>query len=227
MAEPDLLEGGGEDRARRLPAVPSGVRRAGTAVAVTAVGAALLASYWTSSPASERPSPREADVPRAAASANAAAAALADVQLILSAEAQRDRLIRDVPDSFRDAAGRASAMRHGRTPGNFFLALAYVRTLYGTVVLGEPGEPFVNRGPVLWEPAEFRRYAAPGHGDMSRLLDSFLAVDAKLHEGQPADFSDGAFRAARLLGSSHREATSVARVYEVLDGSGVRQGLPN
>jgi hypothetical protein len=148
------------------------------------------------------------------------------VQLRLFAVAQRDALVRDVPDRFRDAAGRASALRGGRTPGNFFLAVAYVRTLYGTVLVGTPGERLVVRGPVQWDPADFRKYADSQHRDISKVLDSFLAVDRALHRGNSRGFS-GAYAAARTLGMTAREARSVAHIYRILDGHGVRDDLPN
>jgi hypothetical protein len=219
-----LARGDDEQPVRRWPALSPLVRRTASALLVVAVAVAVLASVRTSAP----PDPAaDGPVPDRRTSADLGAAARSDVQLALSAAAQRDRLIRDVPASFRDAAGLASAMRDGRTPGNFFLALAYVRTLYGTVVVGTPGEPFVNRGPVQWDPAEFRRYADSAHRDVSSLLDSFLAVDAALHRHDTVDFSDGAYLPARTLGLSRAEARSIAQVYEVLDGAGVRDGLPN
>ena len=150
----------------------------------------------------------------------------ADVELGLSTLAQRYTLIRDVPELFRVAAGEASAMRNGRTPGNFFLALAYERSLYGSVYIGTSRQDFVNRGPVRWHPIDFRRYADPEHGDITAALDSFLAIDTALHRGRQPDFSRGAFGPARLLGLNEGEATSIADVYAVLDGAGVRQGLP-
>jgi hypothetical protein len=149
------------------------------------------------------------------------------VQLRFSAIGQRETRIRDVPTSYRDAAGQASAIRGGRTPGNFFLALAYQRTWYGELLTGSEGERYVPYGPLQWDPIEFRRYADPAHRDISAVLDSFLAIDAALHTAGRVDFSTGAFGPARRLGLDRAQAVSLAKIYDSLDGWGVRAGLPN
>ena len=140
MAAPDLLEGGSPDRPS--PRLPQSVRRVGSSlvvlVAVIAVGMSLLSSP------SNPPAPAASPLP----SVDESAAAQADVELELFSVAQRYALIRDVPDSYRDAAGLASAMRGGRTPGNFFLAVAYERVRYGELLTGSEGERYVPRGPV-------------------------------------------------------------------------------
>ena len=225
--EPDLLEGGRPEGrgATLLPGagLPPVVWRIGSALLAVAVAVGLWTSY-RSNP--EQPAPEPAAT--AAPSVDMQAADRADVELGLSTLAQRYSLIRDVPEAFRVAAGQASAMRNGRTPGNFFLALAYERSLYGTVYIGTSRQDFVNRGPVRWHPKDFRRYADPEHRDITAALDSFLAIDTALHRGgREPDFSRGAFGPARLLGLNKGEATSIADIYAVLDGSGVREGLPN
>ena len=118
-------------------------------------------------------------------------------------------------------------MRGGRTPGNFLLALAYQRTWYGELLTGSEGVRYVPFGPLQWEPTEFRRYADPAHGDISDVLDSFLAIDAALHRGGRSDFSNGASGPARQLGLDPEEARSIDEIYDVLDGWGVRAGLPH
>ena len=131
------------------------------------------------------------------------------------------------PASYREAAGQASALRGGRTPGNFFLALAYQRTWYGELLTGSEGVRYLPFGPLQWEPTEFRRYADPAHRDITDVLDSFLAIDAALHTGGRPDFSSGASGPARQLGLDPAEARSIDEIYDVLDGWGVRAGLPN
>jgi hypothetical protein len=168
-----------------------------------------------------------AQPPAASASVDLRAADQADVEVRLSGTAQREARIRDVPASYRDAAGQASALRGGRTPGNFFLALAYQRTWYGELLTGSEGERYVPFGPLQWEPAEFRRYADPAHRDITDVLDAFLAIDTALHTGQQPDFSNGAVGPARKLGLARAEAKSIGEIYDVLDGWGVRAGFPN
>jgi hypothetical protein len=225
MTEPDVLEGGGpEARGRRVPfRVPSAVWRVASPLAALAVVAAVVGSQV----ATNRSTPPPPVASASTGSADDAPVGRADVELRLLAVSQRDALIRDVPTSYRDSAGLASAMRGGRTPGNFFLALAYGRTLYGYLLVTTPGETLTNRGPVQFEPGDFLKYADPEHPDVHKVLDSFLAVDTKLNRGHPADFSDGAFGPARLFGMDTREAQSIADIYDILDGAGVRDGLPN
>ena len=216
MDQPDLLEDGRSNA--RGPRIPPVVWRFAWLVVLVAGVAAVVTSRASEDPATLRPSVAPTDL---------RAAEQADVQLRLSATAQREARIRDVPDCYREAAGRASALRGGRTPGNFFLALAYQRTWYGELLTGSEGERYVPFGPLQWEPTEFRRYTDRGHRDITDALDSFLAIDAALHSGERADFSTGAAGPARQLGLEPAEARSIAEIYDVLDGWGVRAGLPN
>ena len=155
------------------------------------------------------------------------AAEQADVEVGLSGIAQREARIRDVPAAYREAAARASAMHGGRTPGDFFLALAYQRTWYGELLTGSEGVRYVPFGPVQWDPTEFRRYADPAHRDITDVLDSFLAVDNALHNAHRPDFSHGAFGPSRQLGMERAEARSIGEIYDVLDGWGARAVCPN
>ena len=82
-------------------------------------------------------------------------------------------------------------------------------------------------GPLQWEPTEFRKYADREHRDITDALDSFLAIDAALHTSGRADFSTGAAGPAQQLGLEPAEARSIDEIYDVLDGWGVRAGLPN
>jgi hypothetical protein len=189
-------------------------------VVLVTVATWVVTTHSSGGPATARP-------PVASASADVRAAEQADVEVRLSGTAQREARIRNVPASYRDAAGQASALRGGRTPGNFFLALAYQRTWYGELLTGSEGERYVAFGPLQWEPSEFRRYADPAHRDITEVLDSFLAIDAALHSRARPDFSTGAFGPARQLGLDRGQSASIAEIYELLDGSGVREGLPN
>ena len=136
------------------------------------------------------------------------------------------RVSATLPAFYREAAARASALRGGRTPGDFFLALAYQRTWYGELLTGSEGERYVPFGPLQWEPTEFRRYADPAHRDITVVLDSFLAIDAALHSRARPDFSTGAFGPARQLGLDRGQSASIAEIFELLDGSGVREVCP-
>jgi hypothetical protein len=214
MDQPDLLED--ERSPARGPRIPPVV----WIVVLVAVAAWVVTSRSAEGPPTARP-------PVASASADARAAEQADVEVRLSGTAQREARIRDVPASYREAAGEASALRGGRTPGNFFLALAYQRTWYGELLTGSEGVRYVPFGPLQWEPAEFRKYADPAHRDITDALDSFLAIDAALHTGGRPDFSNGASGPARQLGLDPAEARSVGEIYDALDGWGVRAGLPN
>lgn len=216
MTDPDLLVAGADDARRR--AVSPFVRRVGWLAALLVAGVVVATS-----PLSGSATPEKQPDPDSSSAADVAAVE----PPMLSVDAARDALARDVPETFRDAAGAASAMRGGRTPGNFFLAVAYTRTLYGAAFEPETGEPLVARGPVQWDPQDFRRYDAPGNRDIRSVLDSFLALDRAVHQGRRADFSNGAFGPARRLGMTTSEARTVAEVYDVLDGYGVRDALPN
>jgi hypothetical protein len=218
MDLPDLIEDGRSDASgpRILPVV----WRVTWLVVVVAVAAWVVTSRSSEDPSATRP-------PVASASADVRAAEQADVEVRLSGTAQREAHIRDVPASYRDAASRASALRGGRTPGNFFLALAYQRTWYGELLTGSEGVRYAPYGPLQWDPTEFRRYADSAHRDITDVLDSFLAVDTALHDGRRPDFSAGATGPARQFGLDATEAESVGEIYDVLDGWGVRAGLPN
>jgi len=218
MDQPDLLEDGRSHA--RGPRFPPVVWRVTWLVVFVAVAAWLVTTRSPEGPSTSRP-------PAESASADVRAAERADVEVRLSGIAQREARIRDVPASYRDAAGLASALRDGRTPGNFFLALAYQRTWYGELLTGSEGVRYAPFGPLQWEPTEFRRYAHSAHRDITQVLDSFLAIDAALHTGGRPDFSTGAFGPARQLGLAPAEARSIGEIYEVLDGWGVRAGLPN
>ncbi len=218
MDPPDLLEDGRSPA--RGPRIPPAVWRvAWLIVLVTAVAWVVTSRSTDGAPT--------AGPPVASASADVRAAEQADVEVWLSGTAQREARIRDVPASYRDAAGQASAMRGGRTPGNFFLALAYQRTWYGELLTGSEGLRYVPFGPLQWEPTEFRRYADPGHRDITDVLDSFLAIDTALHAGGRPDFTHGVLGPARQLGLDPAEARSIDEIYDVLDGWGVRAGMPN
>jgi hypothetical protein len=216
MDQPDLLDDGRSDA--RGPRIPPVLWRAWPVVLLV-VAAGLVTSRWSDAPPVP-PSP-------AASPSVGQPAARSAITSAIFAVSQRNARIRDVPARYRDAASLASAIRDGRTPGNFFLALAYDKTLYGELLVQSVALTFVNIGPVQWSHAEFDAYADPAHRDISKPLDSFLAVDTALHLGHEPDFSTGAFGPARLLGMSVDEAQAVAAIYDILDGSGVREALPN
>jgi hypothetical protein len=113
-------------------------------------------------------------------------------------------------------------MHGGRTPGDFFLAVAFHRTWYGELLTGSEGVRYAPFGPVQWDPTEFRRYADPAYRDITGVLDSFLAIDNALHSTHRPDFSKGAFEPARQLGMERGVARSISEIYDVLDGWGVR-----
>jgi hypothetical protein len=225
MTEPDLIEGGRpEAREPRVRLrVPQLVWRVASTLAVLVVVAVVVSSQVSTS----EPTPRPVRSPSGTAAPDDVSLGGADADRRILAISERNALIRNVPKAYRDAAGQASAIRGGRTPGNFFLALAYGRTLYGYLLVTTPGETLRNRGPVQWAPGEFPKYADPQHPDVHKVLDSFLAVDTKLNRGHTADFSEGAFGPAKLFGMDTREAQSIADIYDILDGAGVRDGLPN
>jgi hypothetical protein len=218
MDLPELLEDGRSHA--RLPRIPSALWRVGWAAALLVVAGWVVTSHGSQLPSTPRPATTSASV-------DAFAAEQADTEVALFAVAQRNALIRDVPDRYRDAAARASAMRGDRTPGNFFLALACERTLYGDLLVRPAALAYTELGPVQWKRAQFDQYAEPGHRDVSKALDSFLAVDTALHRDHDPDFSTGALQPARILGMDVEEARSVADIYDILDGSGVRERLPN
>jgi hypothetical protein len=220
MDQPDLLDDGRSDA--RGPRIPPALWRAWPVV-VLAVAVGLVTSRWSDAP----PTPAPPAASPSVGVPTGKQAARSDIQVALFALSQRNAHIRDVPARYRDAASRASAMRDGRTPGNFFLALAYDKTLYGELLVQSVALTFVEIGPLQWSHAEFDAYADPAHRDISKPLDSFLAVDTALHLGHDPDFSAGAFGPARLLGMNVEEAQAVAAIYDILDGSGVREAMPN
>ncbi|MDQ1642539.1 MAG: hypothetical protein QOJ90_1890 [Actinomycetota bacterium] len=218
MTRPELLEAGRPDSpGPRLPfrLPPAALRVGSWAIALTVV-VTVVASHRSAPPP-----------PLTVA---AAADADPDAMLRWMALEQRNASIRAVPSPYRDAAGLVSTMRGGRTPANFFLALAYARTQYGARLVGRSGGGIANYvyvGPVQWQPSDFAKYADPMHRNSEQILDSFLAVETELHSGPAPDFSDGAFEPATLLGLDTREAQSLADIYDILDGAGVREGLPS
>ena len=211
MDQPDLLDDGRSDA--RRPRIPPVLWRAWPVI-VLVVAAGLVTSRWSDAPSAQPPSASSPSVSKQAARS--------DITSALFAVSQRNAHIRDVPARYRDAASLASAMRDGRTPGNFFLALAYEKTLYGELLVRSVALTFVDIGPVQWSHAEFDAYADPAFRDISKPLDSFLAVDTALHLGHDPDFSAGAFGPARLLGMNVDEAQAVAAIYDVLNGAGIR-----
>jgi hypothetical protein len=222
MTRPELLEAGRPDSpGPRLPfRLPPAALRVGSWVIALTVVVTVVASHRSAPPQPAPPRPAVAE----------RAAGDPDATLRWMVMEQRTATIRAVPSPYRDAAGLASAMRGGRTPANFFLALAYARTQYGALLVGRSGGGIANYvyvGPVQWQPTDFEKYADPMHRDPWQILDSFLAVETALHSGPAPDFSEGAFGPARLLGLDTREAQSVADIYDILDGAGVREGLPS
>ncbi len=129
-------------------------------------------------------------------------------------EAQRAQ-IRAVPADYRDAARRASQLTNGRVPAEFFLALAYNRTLYGAMLTGAATRPYVGRGPVQWDLREFASVAEPGQRDAAKPLDSFLAVAAVLRRAG-AGKHDDAFTLSLLFGSTPDQARADAEAFDVL-----------
>jgi hypothetical protein len=213
MDLPDLLEDG-RSHARK-PRTSPAIGRVAWPIVGLAFAVWLAASFWSDVPSTPRS-------PQPPAPVDVREAGHADVEALLFGAAQREARIRDVPASYRDAAARASAMHGGRTPGDFFLALAFHRTWYGELLTGSEGVRYAPFGPVQWEPTEFRRYADPAYRDITAVLDSFLAVDNALHATHRPDFSKGAFGPARQLGMERGVARSIAQIYDVLDGWGVR-----
>jgi hypothetical protein len=213
MDPPDLLEDGRPHA--RTPGIAPTVGRVGWSIVALAFAVWVATSFWHDVPSTPRS-------PHPSASVDVREAAQTDVDAVLSLAAQREAHIRDVPASYRDAAARASAMHGGRTPGDFFLALAFHRTWYGELLTGSEGERYAPFGPVQWDPTEFRRYADPAHRDITDVLDSFLAVDNALYTTHRPDFSNGAFGPSRQLGMERAVALSIGEIYDVLDGWGVR-----
>ena len=209
----DVLEDG-RSHARK-PRISPTVGRVVWSIVALAFAVWLATSFWYDVPATPRS-------PNPSASVDVRAAQPANVDALLSGAAQREARIRDVPTAYRDAAARASAMHGGRTPGDFFLALAFHRTWYGELLAGSEGVRYAPYGPVQWDPTEFRRYADPAHRDITDVLDSFLALDNALHTTHRPDFSNGAFGPARQLGMERAAARSIGEIYDILDGWGVR-----
>lgn len=227
MREPaDHLEHGGPE-----PAVPRGrpaLWRAGSALAVAGAIAVLVTSAPTilAGPPTGSPPPAATTAPSPSRARGAAPDTMSELQAMSDrSRAQQSRLalIEAVPPAYRRAAERASALGHGRTPAAFFLALAFNRTLYGALLRGDTGRSFASRGPVQWQPADFRRFAAPGHADPAVPLDAFLAVDAALNRAGPPDFSQGAYSAALTLGATPEHARADDETFAVLSAARERQ----
>ncbi|MEP6760926.1 MAG: hypothetical protein ABJA93_06135 [Sporichthyaceae bacterium] len=208
MDLPDVLEDG-RSHALKLRISPS-LSRIAWPILFVAVAVWVASSHLYGDP-STAPSPHPS------ASLDVREAEHAAVGAGLSVAAEREARIVDVPAAYRDAAARASAMHGGRTPGDFFLALAFHRTWYGELLSGSEGVRYAPFGPVQWDPTEFGRYADPSHRDINDVLDSFLAIDNALHNGHRPDFSNGAFGPSRQLGMERTEAQSVAAIYDVLE----------
>jgi hypothetical protein len=208
---PDHLVSGPDDepRPRRVP-----VRAAGALLVAGTVAALLTSAPWSSTPAAPHPPDRPQQT----------AGLLRPQALPIDPAAMRKRgqavqsryaMIRAVPSAYRKAADRASAAGGRRTPPEFFLALAFNRTLYGLMLEGDTGRAFAYRGPVQWDLADFHRYAVPGHTDAAVPLDAFLAIGSALDQVAPGGFSD-AFSAARALGSSPDHARAADETYAIL-----------
>jgi hypothetical protein len=217
MDQPDLLEDGRSHAPG--PRIPPPVWRVAWLVVLVAVATSLVTSRSSDGASTTRP-------PAGSAPADVRAAEQADVDVALTGTAEREAHIRAVPAAYRDAAARASAMHGGRTPGDFFLAVAFHRTWYGELLTGSEGVRYAPFGPLQWEPTEFLRYADPAHRDITDALDSFLAVDNALHNAHRPDFAHGAFGPSRQLGMDRGQARSIDEIYDVLDGWGVRAVCP-
>src|SRR5688500_5627222 len=98
MEQPDLLEGGSHAREPRFPPI---VWRATWLVVLVAVAAWVVTTRSLEGGSTSRP-------PSGSTSADFRAAEQADVEVRLSGTAQRESDIRDVPASYREAAGQAS-----------------------------------------------------------------------------------------------------------------------
>lgn len=206
---PDQLANGSDDDGpRRLPG-----RVPGALLVVGAVIALLVAAPWSSPAPADRPAPTRPN----AASGRPLALPVDPAAMRKRSRAVQSRyaMIRAVPPAYRRAADQASTAGGRRTPPEFFLALAFNRTLYGLMLEGDTGRAFAHRGPVQWDLSEFRRYDVPGHRDPAQPLDAFLALDAALHQVEPAGFSD-AFTAARALGSSPDHARAADETFAIL-----------
>lgn len=213
---PDLLEGGGEDE--RVPVgdrlserfglrLPAGAQRALGGVVVAGL---LAVALW---PLMNRPAP--AAVPPQVSDRQPSVSS-ADAQLGVSrAIALRTALIKGAPADFRAAAAQASARSGRRTPPEFFLALAYNRTLYGALLQNSSGWRYANRGPLQWQLADFARSAVPGHLDPTKPLDAFLAVDRKLQLAGAAPAAS-AYEMSLRLGSEPARARADAETFEIL-----------
>ena len=162
--------------------------------------------------------------PSASEPPSAATASGADVRIRLNAHAFLAEQIRHVPLEYCRAAAVASAIGDAHLPGNFFLALAYTRSLYGALLRTSGGRPYAARGPLLWSRADFARYAVAGHHDRARPLDSFLALDRAVTAAGGVDLSAGVFDAARTVGEDGRQAQAVADTYATLATSPSNQG---
>ncbi len=208
---PDHLVSGPDDDPgpRRAP-----IRAAGALLVAGTVAGLLLSSPWSSTSAAPPP---PAHLEQSAGPTRPQALPIDPAAMRKRGQAVQSRyaMIRAVPSAYRTAADQASAAGGRRTPPEFFLALAFNRTLYGLMLEGDTGREFAHRGPVQWDPADFHAYAVPGHADPTVPLDAFLAIDSALDHLAPGGFSD-AFSAARALGSSPDHARAADETYAIL-----------
>lgn len=145
----------------------------------------------------------------------------AETQARLRARDDQRAQIRTVPPSYRNAARRAALFTEHRVPAEFFLALAYNRTLYGAMLSGAATRSYAARGPLQWDLDDFDAVAVSGYGDAARPLDSFLAVAEVLRRAGAAD-GDDAFSLSVLTGSTTDQARADAQAFDVL----TRQAAP-
>lgn len=204
----DLIDGGRAGR-RSPPRVrvrlPRWLRRALVAAACAAVAAAAVPRGGGAPPALRATSP------------GACVSAEHDVETaarLRAREAQRAQ-IRAVPASYRDAARRATAYTHGLVQAEFFLALAYNRTLYGAMLTNPATRPHSARGPLQWDLQRFAAVAVPGHRDATQPLDSFLAVAESLRRAGATE-ADDVFVLSQRLGAGVDQARADAEAFDVL-----------
>jgi hypothetical protein len=204
----DLIDGGRAGR-RRLPGVrvrgPRWLRRALLTAACAALAVAAVPRGGGAPPALRATGPgscvtAEHDVETAAR--------------LRAREAQRAQ-IRAVPAAYRDAARRASAYTHGLVQAEFFLALAYNRTLYGAMLANPATRPHSARGPLQWDLQRFSAVAVLGHRDATQPLDAFLAVGESLLRAGATE-ADDVFVLSQRLGAGLDQARADAEAFDVL-----------
>lgn len=206
----EVIDDGRMDRgSHRLlqVSIPVRVRQA----VLVLMAASALVLTWRQAPAADPPPARVPSAPDPYQVAEQEAATAARLQALEARRAQ----IRAVPAAYRDAARRASVHSGGLVPAEFFLALAYNRSLYGALLTSAFGRGYAARGPVQWNSARFAAVAVPGHRDATRPLDSFLAVSVALRRAG-ATSSDDAFHLSLLLGATVDEARADAETYDLL-----------